>query len=72
LLLYSIILFVKTKIQLLVKMADQISIANSRLTKVSDILTGNKVATSIPWDPDCTTFPSRKDVPRREGAPEGA
>jgi len=53
-------------------MTDQSSKANSRLTKISDFLTGNKTATAIPWDPDCTKFPSRKDVPRREDAPEGA
>lgn len=53
-------------------MADQSSKAVSRLTKVSDFLTGNKTATAIPWDPDCTKFPSRKDVPRREDAPEEA
>jgi hypothetical protein len=46
--------------------------ANSRLTKISDFLTGNKTATVIPWDPDCTRFPSRKDVPKREDAPEEA
>ena len=54
------------------KMTDQSSKANSLLTKTSDSLTGNKTATSIPWDPDCTKFPNRKDVPRREDAPEGA
>jgi len=53
-------------------MADQKSLANSRLTQISDFLTRNKTATTIPWDPDCTKFPSRKDVPRREDAPEGA
>jgi hypothetical protein len=46
--------------------------AHNRLIKISDFLTGNKTATTIPWDPDCTKFPNRKDVPRREDAPEGA
>ncbi|KAI4212962.1 MAG: hypothetical protein LQ351_004306 [Letrouitia transgressa] len=33
----------------------------------------NKTATTIPFDPDCTTFPKRKDVPRRKDAlPEAA
>jgi len=53
-------------------MSSQSSTANNRLTKISDFLTGNKTATTIPWDPDCTRFPSRKDVPRREDAPEEA
>ncbi|KAL3424566.1 hypothetical protein PVAG01_03846 [Phlyctema vagabunda] len=44
----------------------------SRLVKVSDFVTGNKTAGAIPWDPDCTRFPSRNDVPLREGAPQGA
>ena len=46
--------------------------ANSRLTQVKDFLTGNKTASVIPWDPNCTKFPARKDVPRREDAPIGA
>ncbi|KAL8995208.1 MAG: hypothetical protein Q9169_004996 [Polycauliona sp. 2 TL-2023] len=29
-------------------------------------------ATTIPFDPNCTKFPSRKDVPKRADAPEGA
>jgi hypothetical protein len=31
-----------------------------------------KEATSIPWDPDCTSFPSRKNLPSIPGAPEDA
>jgi hypothetical protein len=27
---------------------------------------------SLPWNPDCTKFPSRKDLPQLPGAPEGA
>jgi hypothetical protein len=53
-------------------MADSSSKANSRLTKISDFLTGSKTATAIPWDPDCTKFPNRNEVPRREDAPAGA
>jgi hypothetical protein len=53
-------------------MSDQNVKANNRLTKISDFLTGNKTATTIPWDPDCTKFPRRKDVPRRDDAPMGA
>ncbi|KAE8442254.1 hypothetical protein EG329_003514 [Mollisiaceae sp. DMI_Dod_QoI] len=53
-------------------MADSSSKANSRLTKLSDFLTGSKTATAIPWDPDCTKFPTRSEVPRREDAPAGA
>lgn len=32
----------------------------------------NKTATTPPWDPDCTIFPSRKELPNVPGAPEGA
>ncbi|KAI9759112.1 MAG: hypothetical protein M4579_002559 [Chaenotheca gracillima] len=46
--------------------------ASERLTKVTDFLTFQKTATTIPFDPDSTKFPSRKDVPRIEGAPEEA
>ncbi|KAF4609829.1 hypothetical protein G7Y89_g15794 [Cudoniella acicularis] len=53
-------------------MSDQTSKANSRLTQITDFLTGNRTATTIPWDPNCTKFPDRKEVPRREDAPGGA
>jgi hypothetical protein len=26
----------------------------------------------LPWNPNCTKFPSRKDLPQLPGAPEGA
>lgn len=26
----------------------------------------------LPWDPNCSRFPVRKDLPRLSGAPEGA
>ncbi|KAL8834501.1 MAG: hypothetical protein Q9205_003096 [Flavoplaca limonia] len=48
------------------------SVARSRLNQVMDILTRNRTATTIPFDPNCTKFPSRKDVPRRPDAPDGA
>ncbi|KAI4161525.1 MAG: hypothetical protein LQ342_004809 [Letrouitia transgressa] len=44
-----------------------------RLNQVKDMLTMNKPATTIPFDPDCTIFPNRRDVPRRDDAlPEAA
>lgn len=46
--------------------------AQSRLNQVKDILTMNKTATTIPFDPNCSKFPNRKDVPRRADAPPGA
>ncbi|KAL8709792.1 MAG: hypothetical protein Q9220_005578 [cf. Caloplaca sp. 1 TL-2023] len=46
--------------------------AQARLNQVKDILTFNRTATTIPFDPDCTRFPNRKDVPRRADAPAGA
>ena len=45
---------------------------NERLTQIKDILTLNKTATTIPWDPDCTIFPTRKELPTLPGAPAEA
>jgi hypothetical protein len=50
-------------------MAEPKSTANQRLTKITDFLTMNKTATTIPWDPDCTKFPTRKELPQIPGAP---
>jgi hypothetical protein len=46
--------------------------ANDRLTKIADILTLNKSATTIPFDPNSTKFPSRKELLDIPGAPPGA
>ncbi|PVH94031.1 hypothetical protein DM02DRAFT_618901 [Periconia macrospinosa] len=32
----------------------------------------DKTPTTIPWDPNCNKFPSRKELPSIPGAPEGA
>ncbi|KAF2179086.1 hypothetical protein K469DRAFT_741767 [Zopfia rhizophila CBS 207.26] len=53
-------------------MAEQKSSANQRLTQIKDFLTMNKTATTIPWDPDCTKFPTRKELPSIPGAPPEA
>ena len=53
-------------------MAEQKSVTNQRLMQIRDFLTMNKTATTIPWDPDCTRFPTRKDLPKIPGAPDGA
>lgn len=53
-------------------MADQKSPASQRLTQIKDFLTMNKTATTIPWDPDCTKFPTRKELPQIPGAPPEA
>ena len=53
-------------------MASQKNTASLRLTQVKDFLTGNKTATTIPWDPNSTKFPTRKELPAIEGAPEEA
>ena len=52
-------------------MADRNSIAQGRLGQVKDFLTMNKTATSIPFDPNSTKFPQRKDVPQAPYAPPG-
>ncbi len=53
-------------------MADPKSNANSRLTQITDFLTMNKTATTIPWDPNSTKFPARKELPDIPGAPKEA
>lgn len=54
-------------------MADSSSTkANNRLIKITDFLTFNKTATTIPFEPDSTKFPLRKDLPSIPGAPPGA
>jgi hypothetical protein len=45
---------------------------NSRLTRIKDIMTGNKTASTIPWDPESTKFPTRSELPAIEGAPKYA
>lgn len=52
-----------------VKMPDQ---ANNRLIQIKDFLTGNKTATTLPWDPNSTKFPTRKELPKIPGAPDQA
>jgi len=53
-------------------MADQKSMTGQRLTQIKDFLTGNKTAMSIPWDPNSTIFPTRKELPVIPGAPAEA
>jgi hypothetical protein len=41
--------------------------------KLSDTMTETTQAPDqLPWNPNCTKFPSRKDLPQLPGAPEGA
>jgi hypothetical protein len=53
-------------------MADQKSATSQRLTQIKDFLTGNKTAMTLPWDPNSTKFPTRKELPNIPGAPEQA
>ncbi|KAF1844497.1 uncharacterized protein K460DRAFT_394371 [Cucurbitaria berberidis CBS 394.84] len=46
--------------------------ASQRLTQIKDFLTMNKTATTIPWDPNSTIFPTRKELPNIPGAPAEA
>jgi hypothetical protein len=48
------------------------SAPSDRLTKIKDALTMNKTASTIPWDPDSTIFPARKNLPTIPGAPPEA
>jgi hypothetical protein len=54
------------------KMADQKTLTSQRLTQIKDFLTGNKTAMTLPWDPNSTKFPTRKELPNIPGAPEQA
>ncbi|KAL9081405.1 MAG: hypothetical protein Q9157_000124 [Trypethelium eluteriae] len=53
-------------------MTDPKNTTNQRLTQIRDLLTMNKTATTLPWDPDSTRFPNRKELPQIPGAPDGA
>lgn len=53
-------------------MAQPKSTTSNRLTQITDFLTLNKTATTIPWDPDSTKFPTRKELPSIPGAPDQA
>ena len=52
-------------------MAEHKSTAQRRLSQVKDFLTMNKTAATIPFDPDSSKFPPRKDVPQAPYAPPG-
>ncbi|KAL2828400.1 hypothetical protein BDW59DRAFT_178828 [Aspergillus cavernicola] len=46
-----------------------------RLSKVVDAFTGRSTVqdpNQLPWNPDSSQFPSRKELPKIEGAPDGA
>lgn len=53
-------------------MTEQKSTASQRLAQIKDFLTMSKTATTIPWDPNSTKFPTRKELPKIPGAPEDA
>ncbi|KAL9578169.1 MAG: hypothetical protein Q9212_005891 [Teloschistes hypoglaucus] len=46
--------------------------AQARLSQVTHMLTSDKTASTIPFDPNCTKFPARKHVPKRPDAPPDA
>ncbi|OCT52763.1 hypothetical protein CLCR_10430 [Cladophialophora carrionii] len=52
-------------------MADTLSSASKRLSQIKDSIMG-KTATTIPFDPDSTAFPTRKNLPKLVGAPDEA
>ena len=52
-------------------MAENKSTAQRRLSQVKDFLTMNKTAATIPFNPDSSKFPLRKDVPQAPYAPPG-
>lgn len=44
-----------------------------RLGQVKDLIMGKtQDANSLPWDPDNTSFPLRKDLSHQPGQPDGA
>lgn len=59
-------------IESLKDMADNSTTLQRRLSQTKDFLTGQKTASAIPWDPDCTKFPVLKELPSIPGAPKDA
>lgn len=53
-------------------MADLKNTASQRLVQIKDFLTMNKTASKVPWDPNNTIFPTRKELPEIPGAPKEA
>ena len=53
-------------------MSDVLASPRQRLSQIQSIMSSSQVEMTLPFDPDSTTFPSRKDVPRRDDAPENA
>ena len=53
-------------------MSDILASARHRLSQIQSIMSSTKVEMTLPFDPDSTVFPARKDVPRRDDAPENA
>lgn len=50
-----------------------LSTAAKRLSQTKDIMFGKaQDANSLPWDPENTSFPLRKDTSQQPGEPEGA
>ncbi len=52
-------------------MASYKSSTHARLEQLKNAFTSVRVATSIPFDPNCTIFPKRKDVPQAPYSPPG-
>ena len=53
-------------------MSDILTSARQRLSQIQSIMSSNRIEMTLPFDPNSTAFPSRKDVPRRDDAPENA
>ncbi|KAL8792241.1 MAG: hypothetical protein Q9195_005197 [Heterodermia aff. obscurata] len=53
-------------------MSDTLSSARQRLTQIQSIMGSSQVEMTLPFDPNATAFPTRKNVPRRDDAPENA
>lgn len=51
----------------------EMSFIRRRLAQATGFLSGGQQSPDqLPWNPDSTKFPSRKDLPKIPGAPEGA
>ncbi|MCJ1261807.1 hypothetical protein MMC22_001675 [Lobaria immixta] len=53
-------------------MSEIMESAQRQMNEVEDIVIAKKTATTIPFDPDATEFPTRKQLPRIPGTPEGS
>ena len=53
------------------QISKQLTVHHQRLSN-NDTMAKVQSPDQLPWDPNCTQFPSRKELPKIDGAPNGA